>query len=328
MRPNQLKILQKDIKSFLNKHKKDLLADQRSRNFSRLFFLPVLFVIYNQAVSVYIEIKSNGFSINLSVPILHFLTILGLAGILIINASNPPKEKGKVEKWLWEKGQKRTIIIAFIFLLQTLTQLLDEGVFGTHRYYVAITYFAFLIYLCCVLSIVINPKMFFSKIINLIGTMSFVIFIGYLPIRLIILFGIKLNDSVFLWMIPAIIFLFWVFNYYKINIVQLSAIQIINPDKLFSNLRSTHRVLKDQYNALQIKADLEKDISLGVKTELIKLYASEYNEKNKKPWLVAIIISLSIFILSSLGEAFFQDILYESFIKPTLCNLFSILCNS
>lgn len=327
MDPKQSKTLQKDIKSFLTKRQKISLADKRTKTISYLAAFPVWYLIYLQLFVLYQEIKTQGFTTASIVPSINLFSIFFVALILMVNYSNMPKEKEKVDKWLWKKGQRRAILLLLIFLLQALAQLFDGSIFGVHKYYVSVSYLAFAVFFGSVLTIVLHPKLFFSKTINSIGMISFFLFIGYMPIRLIILMGIELNNFIFLWSLPAIFLLIIGFKSIPISVVQIAAIQIIEPDRLFSHLRSEHQIIQDQYEALQIRSKLEKEISLGIKTELIKLYAKEYNEKNKNFWLIGLAASLSVFILSSVGEAFFQDILYGNFIRPALCNIFSVLCS-
>lgn len=323
----QSETMQKDIKSFLSRRQKKILADKNTRVISYLLAFPVCYLMYIQAFFLYERIKFHGFKEDTIVQFINTLTFLFLAFILTINYSNPPKDREKLDEWLWKKGQRRTILIALIFFLQTLAQLFDGSIFGNQKYYVAGSYLAFVLFFGCVFLIVYNPKWFFSKTINIFGTASFLLFLGYMPFRIIILMGSEINNLTFLWSLPAILLLIFGFSFLPISVVQITAIQIIEPDRLFSYLRSEHQIIQDQYKALQIKSKLEKEISLGIKTELIKLYAEEFNKRNKKYQVIGLAVGLFIFILTSLGDAFIQDTLYESLVKPILCKIFSVSCN-
>lgn len=40
-----------------------------------------------------------------------------------------------------------------------------------------------------------------------------------------------------------------------------------------------------------------------------------------------LLLGFIIFIITSIGEGFFQDLIYHPFLKPTLCKFIGILCN-
>jgi hypothetical protein len=322
----QSKTLQNQLKAFLVKRQNIAQTEKKTRTISYLVAFPVWYIIYLQAFILYQEINAQGLTKISIISSINLLSMVFVGIILVINYSQPPKEKEKIDGWLWKRGQRRTILFLLVFLLQAIAQIFDKGVFGSHKYFVSASYLAYSLFFGCVLLIAYNPKLFFSKAINIIGTTSFFLFIGYMPIRLVALFGVEFNNSMFLWNIPAIIILIIGFRFIPLSIVQTAVMQIIEPDRLFSHLRSEHQIIQDQYKALQIKAKMEKEISLGIKTELIKLYAKEHNEKNKHYFLIGVVISLSIFTLTSLGDAFIQDILYGNIIKPILCKLIASFC--
>ena len=48
--------------------------------------------------------------------------------------------------------------------------------------------------------------------------------------------------------------------------------------------------------------------------------------KSNKVININLIITPVVFVFLSIGEGFFQDLLYHPFLKPFLCNTFEILC--
>jgi hypothetical protein len=104
--------------------------------------------------------------------------------------------------------------------------------------------------------------------------------------------------------------------------VQIAVLQVIHPERLFAALRSRSQIIKDQYEALKIKYKTEKDLPLGVKTELIKLYSSENKSWSQNLWWFGIALALTAFIINTIGQLIIQDALYAPIIKPILCQFF------
>ena len=327
MNSKQIKDLNKQIKSFIQ-DRETQVPNKKTRIIWYVLTFPLVFILYIQAFIFYDNFKLVGISRE---TIVHFLNMVCFLLVVFISMNNYLKlSKEGFDKWLWKKGQRNTVLLLLIFFIQTFVPLFMNTSFGEYKYYAVVSDLAYTIYFTCTLIVVINPKLFLSKTISIIGTISLSIFLSFSPIRIITLTGITLNQITIGIAFLATVFIVGSLNYITsfigLNIVQVSAIRIINPNRLFISLRSQHQVIEDQYKALKIKHKLDKRMALGVKTELIKFYAEENNNNNPKYWLIGLASTLFVFVLSSLGEAFFQDFLYESYLHPFFCNAFSIVC--
>lgn len=182
-------------------------------------------------------------------------------------------------------------------------------------------------YFACVLLVLWRPALYTSGFIGGVGSSALLFFIGFLPSRLALLITQNDNLLFLLLVVPALlpyIGLLYIARKEKApNLVQIAVLRVINPDRLLTALRSSSQIIRDQYEALKLKNKMEKDLSFGVKTELIKLLLSENKSSSQNLWWLGMAVALTIFILNTIGQLIIQDALYAPFIKPVLCKIFT-----
>jgi hypothetical protein len=89
-------------------------------------------------------------------------------------------------------------------------------------------------------------------------------------------------------------------------------------------LRSSSQIIRDQYEALKLKNKIEKDLTFGVKTELIKLYSSENKSWSQNLWWLGMAVALTAVIFNTIGQLIIQDALYAPVIKPISCKFLPV----
>jgi hypothetical protein len=180
------------------------------------------------------------------------------------------------------------------------------------------------VFVGCVLSVVIKPKLFTSGFVGGLGTVCFYIFAYFMPFRVFIEFFTPISGTaqIPVW-VKALFAIALVFIFIPIfrnltkrelNKVQYYALQAMNPDRLMAAIRPYEKILKDKYQALTVKLSLESELSYGVKEELIKLYVEENQSKTQKFWVIVTLFTATIamlnFVFSSLGQSVIEDFIY------------------
>ncbi len=183
----------------------------------------------------------------------------------------------------------------------------------------------FLIHFIILTIMVFSPKLILSSFLGGIGS-SATIFGFYLFFLQIIgsLFPNKGLIFLVFFSISSPIVFFLLKNQYKKNnlsLIQRSAIQFVHPDYLLISLRDKNQEFRDRRSAIDIKLEVEKELSPGEKKELVQLYIEESNT-NQKKWrafgLVIGFIWVLGFILKALGKSYIDEVIYIGFLRPIL----------
>lgn len=319
--------LQKKLRKFSKERTKSAQKSKRQRRFAFVFFQALLVLSYISGISLIKSVSEKRFDLQSFSSLLWFASFF-LAALVWRNSSlEAPSDKKLLDEWIWKQG-KRTFIYYFIaFALFAVNQGLPISIFGENRFFAVLGYLGMAIYFGCVLLVLWKPELFTSGLIGGIGSSALLFFVGFFPSRIALL--VNPNCTVlfalllFPIMLPYLGFVYVSTKDVGLNIVQVSVLQVIHPERLFVALREQSQIISDQYQALLIKKQFEKELSLGIKTELIKLYASEHKSSSQGFWWLASATAFALFILSSIAELIIQDVIYMPYIKPILCKILS-----
>lgn len=237
-----------------------------------------------------------------------------------------PSGKKELDEWIWKKGKRNFTYYFIAFILFAVNQGLPISLFGENRFFAILGYIGIAIYCGCVLLVLWKPELFTSGLVGGIGSSANLVFMGFFPSRMALLLKPSNNILFILLLIPLLLPYFgFLFNRIKknngLNIVQISVLQVIHPERLFVALRQQSQIISDQYQALLIKKHFEKELPLGIKTELVKLYASEHKSMSESFWWLATATAFALFIINVVAELIVQDVFYIPYIKPFLCKI-------
>lgn len=243
----------------------------------------------------------------------------------------PPSSKKEFDFWVRKDYKKQVLYWGVFYLLLAIANSLSKYTFGTFQVLGVLSYLSLVVFFGCVFGVVINPKLFISGFVGGIGTVTYYIFVLLMPVRvaieLLVPFSriIQIPQSFMYFSVFLLIMLFVpILNRLKdkgLNKVQSYSLLAVNPDRLIAAIRPYEKLLKDKYQALNVKLNLDSELSYGVKEELIKLYVEENKSNTEKFWIVTFLIAIATFIVTSLGQSFLEDVLYNPFIKPLLCTI-------
>ena len=319
--------LSKQVKDFSQKRIMSAQKSKTQRVISFIVFQTLLTFSYISGFFVIDSIREKQFTLNTASNLLWFLSFFLSALIYRNSTLKAPTDKKELDEWIWKQGRKTFIYYFFAFILFAINQGLPISIFGDYRLFAMIGYLSLAIYFACVLLVLWKPSLFTSGFIGGVGSSAQLFFIGFLPSRLAILLMPNDNILFLLLAIPVLLpylGLLYIARKNKApNLVQIAVLQVINPDRLLTALRNSSQIIRDQYEALKLKNKIDKDLSLGVKTELIKLYVSENKSWSQNLWWLGTAIALTTFILNAIGQLIVQDTLYMPVIKPILCKIFS-----
>jgi hypothetical protein len=319
--------LHKQLKDF---SKKRTLVAQKSKSQRRISFIVfqlLLYFSYTFGFFVFFSIRDKQFTISTFSNLLWAVSFFLSAMIYRNSSLQAPTDKKQLDEWIWKKGRRNFIYYFFAFLLFAINQGLPISIFGQYRLFAAMGYLSLAVYFLCILSILWKPELFTSGFIGGIGSSAQLFFIGALPSRLALL-TVPDAKPLFLWLIipsvlPYLGLLYILWRTKTLNFVQFAVLQVIHPDRLLTALRNRDQIIQDQYEALKIKNRVEKDVSLGIKTELIKLYATENKSWSQNLWWLGMAVALTAFLINTIGQLIVQDALYAPLIKPILCQIFT-----
>jgi len=319
--------LHKQLKGFSEKRIASAQKSKTQRGISFIVFQILLYFSYTFGFFVIFSIRDKQFTINTFSHLLWFLSFF-LSALIYRNSSlKAPTDKKELDEWIWKQGRKTFIYYFFAFILFAINQGLPISIFGSYRLFAAMGYLGLAIYFACVLLVLWKPSLYTSGFIGGVGSSTQLFFVGFLPSRLALLITPNDNILFLLLVIPALlpyIGLLYIARKAKApNLVQIAVLQVINPDRLLTALRSSSQIIRDQYEALKLKNRIEKDLSFGVKTELIKLYSSENKSWSQNLWWLGTAVALTAFIFNTIGQLIIQDTLYVPVIKPILCKFFA-----
>lgn len=250
-----------------------------------------------------------------------------LSGLVWRNSSlEAPSGKKELDEWLWKKGKQNFTYYFIAFILFAINQGLPISVFGENRFFAILGYIGMAIYCGCVLLVLWKPQLFTSGLVGGLGSSANLFFMGFLPSRIALLLNPNSSILLVLLFIPLLLPYFgFLYNRIRqsdgLNIVQISVLHAIHPERLFIALRQQSQIISDQYHALLIKKKFEKELPLGIQTELVKLYATEHKTSSESFWWLAGATTFAFFILNVIAEFIVQDVFYIPYIKPFLCKI-------
>ncbi len=315
--------LYKQLKSFSQKRAMTAQKSKAQRRVSFVVFQVLLYFSYIFGFFVIFSIRDKQFTLNTFSNLLWFASFFLSAMIYRNSSLQAPVDKKELDEWIWKKGKKNFIYYFLAFLLFAINQGLPISIFGQYRLFAVTGYLSLAIYFACVLLILWKPSLFTSGFIGGIGSSAQLFFIGALPSRLAILVAPNDKALFLLLIIPSLLpyigLLYALWQTKTLNLVQIATLQVIHPDRLLTALRNRDQIIRDQYEALKIKHKTEKDLSLGVKAELIKLYSIENRSRSQNLWWLGMAMALTAFIISTIGQLIIQDALYAPLVKPILC---------
>ena len=247
----------------------------------------------------------------------------------------PPSSKKEFDLWVRKDYKKQVLYWGVFYLLLAIANSLSKDTFGNFQMLGVLSYTSFVVFIGCVFGVVINPKLFISGFVGGVGTVTYYIFTFLMPVRVAIEVLVPFSRVIqipqsftYLFILLLIVLFVPILNKLKdkgLNKVQSYSLLAVSPDRLIAAIRPYEKLLKDKYQALSVKLNLDSELSYGVKEELIKLYAEENKSKTEKFWIVTFLVAIVTFVVTSLGQSFLEDVLYNPFIKPLLCS-FSQSC--
>jgi hypothetical protein len=253
-----------------------------------------------------------------------------------IRSSEPPNDEKKKDQWLWEQQRSYFLCYSMAITFFTLGLPFYSDINRAVSFTFAIGWVGYFLYALTILLVLWKPRFFLSNFLGGIGSGGKVFF----GVALIIfMFAAIVSSKDFISIAFAVFFcqlqlkslVPWVAGAIKkitprreLNLVQIAVTEIIQPERLLQALRLHSEIIRDRIKALEIIAGLEEANSYGVKIALAEILAKE--NSSKVLILLAMLTSLLLFILAAVGEAFFQDLLYDSLLKPLLCKFNTSFC--
>lgn len=241
-----------------------------------------------------------------------------------------PSDEKKLDFWKWKKG-KTLMSLQFtcyvFFILTILSSLAMQGVqYPIMSYALILLYLMGLIYYVVVYYILKNPIEITNGILTGIGSIGFIgIFI--FPI----IFFIEVRQfSFFIFLALILIVIMGVKIYLQIrerdflNPVQYTVLKYIEPSRLFETFKESYNEIRNRIKALKILRKLDSKGDYGVKKALVEVIVKENTSSRKFGFTV--LGGFLFFILTSIGEGFWQDLLYEPYLKPFLCTIHENFC--
>lgn len=298
---------------------------KRQRRFAFIYFQGLLFFSAIYGFAFVDLVMKRQLDINTFSNFLWFVSMF-LSALVWRNSSlEAPSGKKELDEWLWKKGKRDFSYYFIAFVLFAINQGLPISIFGKNRFFAVMGYIGIAIYCGCVLLVLWKPHLFTSGLVGGLGSSALLFFVGFFPSRIALLLNPNQNIFVLLFIPLLLPYFGFFFNRFLqnngLNIVQISVLQVIHPERLFVALREQSQMISDQYQALLIKKKFEKELPLGIQTELVRLYASEHKSSSEGFWWLAGATTFALFILSVIAELIIQDVFYVPYIKPLLCKI-------
>ena len=330
--------ISKLVKRLLSSRNKQQLVTSRQKAIFNITFNVLLFIAYVTWISAIYELKDRKWEMNVQF-IYEILNGTGLfLGAVIFNlakkSSPSTLTKNERNEWLWSEGRKRYILFFWAFTIIAIAQLLpaDLSVYGQYKYFASLGFWGYSLFSGVVLIVIWKPKLFLSYQLTGFGSGAAVFALSQMPVRLASIFN---PSPIIFFLIMSIATLFAVaiiisrsVYKYSLNPVQVSVLSFIKPERLLISLRTHYNEIRDQYNAVILHKKLVRELSPGIKTELIKIFAEQYKSEKETRWWIAGVFSIIVFVVGAIGEAFFQDLLYQPFVKKILCTWLPIICGA
>lgn len=321
--------LQKTIKKRLEKSNSIARANRGNKlGYKLLFFNAIIFGLFNFGLSAGNYLRERSFTSDFWFYLLISLALFVQSLVWRSVSIPPPVQKKDFEKWVWQGYREQVIYWGIVYLLITMAVLASPKVFWKYQYLAVGTYCSFALFVLCLIAVLFQPKLFMSSFVGVVGKVAFWSFFLFMPFRIVLevsgLFGFLFNFSdpkILIVSISAfILFLPFFFGLRdkNLNEVQYYASRIMEPNKLLVAIRPYEKELKDKYEALKVKLGLDKELSYGVKIELVNLYAQEHKNKSENIWFITAMLAVLGFLIQSLFQPAIEDVIYTPFIKPLL----------
>jgi hypothetical protein len=325
-RTQDIDALYKKLSGLSKKRADSARKSKGQRRVAFIVFQGLLFFSYIYGFSFIASIIKKEFDIKAFSSLLWFVSMFLSALVWRSSSLEAPSGKKELDEWIWKQGKRNFTYYFVAFILFAINQGLPISIFGDNRFFAILGYIGVAVYCGCVLLVLWRPELFTSGLVGGVGSSANLFFVGFLPSRLALLANPNSNVLFALLFIPLVLPYFgFLYRKYKqndgLNIVQISVLQIIHPERLFVALRQQSQIIHDQYQAFLIKKQFEKELPLGIKTELVKLYASEHKSSSEGFWWLAGATAFAIFILDVLAQLIVQDVFYAPYIKPFLCKI-------
>lgn len=321
--------LQKIIKERVKKSNSIARANRGNKlGYKLLLFNTIIFGLFNFGLSAGQYLRGRNFTSDfwfyLLISLALFVQSLVWRSMLI----PPPLQKKDFEKWVWKGYREQIIYWGVIYLIIAIAAFLSPSLFGKYQNLAVGTYCSFTLFVFCLIAVLLRPKLFMSSFLGIIGKIAFWSFFLFMPFRIVLEiaglfdFLFKISDVKILIMAISFFILFLPFFFgfrdRNLNEVQYFSSRILEPDKLFISIRPYEKELEDKYEALKVKFGLDKELSYGVKIELVNLYAQEHKNKSENIWFITAMLAVFGFLIQSLFQPAIEDVVYAPFIKPIL----------
>ena len=258
-------------------------------------------------------------------------SILCSSLFFVLISLRPPKSRHHLDNWFLWRGRAAIVLGIGVWVLQVVNQMLPSTVnfFGNNRYIIVISYTCAAVFILTVGAILSKPELFMAERLTGIASGCFGFVLATMPMRFAALLPIDYGIT---WILSALMVLLLSVSIelgtrYKpgrLNFVQEAAISILSPSRLLQSMRTHNEVIRDQYEALQIKLRLEDDLPLGTNRELVKLFAAELKRDNE---VLRWIVPIALFIVLTVAENFIGDFVYNDLLKPFLCSIVKAACH-
>ena len=249
----------------------------------------------------------------------------------------PPNEEKERDIWLWKVRRNSFILLSLTFTLffaSLLLSGLERPGNSISNFFLIMGWVSYIIMALVVLLVHWKPQLFLSKFLNQLFMGSIlVVAISLLPVfffrswNITFLLETLVGGTVVI--ISLVLIATWIVNLTPnriLNPLQYGVVHFVTPDRLLYALRTHSQLIESEIKALGIIERLESQQDYGTQIALL-----EYLTKRHQPRTGAVgslLIVILIFVLGAIGEAFFQDLLYDLLLKPILCHMVTTFCNS
>ncbi|MCC6607877.1 MAG: hypothetical protein IT327_32020 [Anaerolineae bacterium] len=346
MNERDLKKLRKAVNNKI-KHRSNTLVDDplRRKQYRRKYYNALLYSIFASVIFANTTLSEwrNGDILRTFTSLCPTITGLLSAKASLLKSKVGPKERFERDIWIWETSRNNLLlnlaVMTVIALFVSWPPSLGLGISYRNRgQFIWFGWFCATIAVSSFLLVAWKPKLFFSQPLNYLLIGSSNLLLVTFPIFMVVsLFEISniffLSDSAIQAMFLAVVLIAVVAtarriskerNLNSLNTLQASTLKVVRPERLLQTFQTYSEEIASQINALKIIQKLEKREDYSTQLALLEILAQRYKPKSNT--LKAILVTICLFIFGAIGEAFFQDLLYDSFLMPLLCRLTNLFC--